>query len=104
MFGWPLFVGIICDADLSTLDQIVNKAVEEFGDPSDDIQVARNFCGFISDQIVGHYNQVKINCVEGVAVCAYWDKCFISSCFGDLMTHTKCVMEFYSILNMMTNI
>lgn len=102
--GWPMFVSLICDADLTDLDQVVNAAEKEFGEVKEGIQAARNWCGFLSDYIVEHYNSGKKGVTEGVAVIWYIDKCFISSCYGDLMTHTKCAIELYGILNMMTNI
>lgn len=104
MLGWPLFVSLICDWSLSDLDQVVNKAFEDFGEVNEDIQQVRNACGFLSDRLLQHYNSQKPNCVEGVAVIWYVDKCFVSSCYGDLMTHTKCAIELYGILNMMPHI
>jgi len=105
--GWPLFISLICDADLGDLDTVVNEGIakaKEAGFIANNIQAQRNFCGFLSDHIVAHYDLQKTGCTEGVAVIAYWDKSFISSCYGDLMTHTKCAIELYGILNMMTNI
>ena len=102
--GWPMFVSLICDADLSDLDQVVNAAEQAHGEIKEDIQSVRNWCGFLSDYIVEHYNKVKPGVTEGVAVIWYVDKCFVSSCYGDLMTHTKCAIELYSILNMLPHI
>lgn len=102
--GWPMFISLICDVDLSDLDQVVNSAEKEFGEIKEGIQAVRNWCGFLSDYIVEHYNKRKTGVVEGVAVIWYVDKCFVSSCYGDLMTHTKCAIELYSILNMMPHI
>jgi hypothetical protein len=99
-----MFVSLICDASLSDLDDVVNAAEAEFGEIEEDIQAVRNFCGFLSDYVVNHYNEQKHGCVEGVAVIWYVDKCFVSSCYGDLMTHTKCAIELYGILNMMPHI
>jgi hypothetical protein len=105
MFGWPLFVSLICDISLNDLDEVVNEYVDEFGgEPSENIQDMRDFAGGLSDEIVNHYNEQKKHCVEGCAVIMYVDKLFISSCYGDLMTHTKCAIELYSILNMMPHI
>ena len=99
-----MFVSLICDADLSDLDQVVNAAEEAHGEINEDIQSVRNWCGFLSDYIVEHYNKEKKGVTEGVAVIWYVDKCFVSSCYGDLMTHTKCAIELYSILNMLPHI
>jgi len=102
--GWPMFVSLICDSDLDDLDSVVNEAEEAYGEIKESIQSARNWCGFLSDYIVEHYDGIKKGCTEGVAVIWYIDKCFISSCYGDLMTHTKCAIELYGILNMMPHI
>ena len=107
MEGWPLFISLICDANLNDLDDVVYRIHEEAkhnGFVDGKIQSARNYVGFMSDKIIEHYNAVKPGVTEGVAVIWYVDKCFISSCYGDLMTHTKCAIELYGILNMMPHI
>ena len=107
MEGWPLFISLICDANLNDLDDVVYRIHEEArhnGFVDGKIQSARNYVGFMSDKIIEHYNSVKPGVTEGVAVIWYVDKCFISSCYGDLMTHTKCAIELYGILNMMPHI
>jgi hypothetical protein len=107
MEGWPLFISLICDANLNDLDQLVYDIHEEAienGFVDGKIQSARNYVGFMSDKIIEHYNGIKQGVTEGVAVIWYVDKCFISSCYGDLMTHTKCAIELYGILNMMPHI
>lgn len=107
MFGWPLFVSLICDANLSDLDTVVYdgaKEAKEAGFVTNDIQSARNFAGFLSDYIVNHYDLVKRGCVEGVAVLAYWDKCFISSLYGDFMTHASCKQELFGIISTLPHI
>jgi len=104
MMGWPLFVSLICDWSLSDLDTVVNKAEEEFGDIGDDIQQIRNFCGFLSDRLCAHYNGQKRNCIEGVAVLWYVDKCFVSSLYGDFMVHASCKAELFAIINTLPHI
>ena len=107
MEGWPLFISLICDANLNDLDQLVYEIHEEAienGFVDGKIQSARNYVGFMSDKIIEHYNGIKQGVTEGVAVIWYVDKYFISSCYGDLMTHTKCAIELYGILNMMPHI
>jgi len=107
MEGWPLFISLICDANLNDLDEVIYRIHEEAkenGFVDGKIQSARNYVGYMSDQIIKHYNSVKPGVTEGVAVIWYIDKCFISSCYGDLMTHTKCAIELYGILNMMPHI
>lgn len=102
--GWPMFVSLICDADLSDLDQVVNKAEESYGEIEEGIQAVRNWCGFLSDYIVNYYNTVKVNCIEGVAVLWYVDKCFISSLYGDFMVHASCKAELFAIINTLPHI
>jgi len=107
MEGWPLFVSLICDVSLSDLDDIFYDAVSEFKHVhglKDDIQVMRNFTGFISEYILNHYNDIKTGCVEGIAVLYYVDKCFISSLYGDFMVHSSCKMELYNIINTLPHI
>ena len=105
--GWPMYVGLICDANLNDLDEVVNKIIDEaeelkFVDGT--IQGVRNTCGLLSDRIVEHYNKIKRDVCEGVIVCWYVDKCFVSSAYGDFMTHNKCAAEFYSIVNTLPHI
>ena len=106
MEGWPMFIGIICDANLDDLDTVVYDIMDEAEALGflGTIQGHRNACGLISDRLVKHYNKVKRGVMEGNCVFWYTDKCAISSAYGDLMTHYKCAMEFYSILNMMPHI
>lgn len=103
MEGWPLFVALICDESLSDLDDVV----QEFSSNEnkvDDIQFCRNFCGGLSDTLINHYDSKKKGCVEGVAVLWYVDKCFISSLWGDFMTHASCKQELYAIINTLPHI
>jgi len=97
--GWPMFVALICDANLDDLDVVVNNAEKEFGEIKEGIQSARNWCGFLSDYIVEYYNKIKSGVTEGVAVLWYIDKCFISSLYGDFMVHASCKQELYFIIN-----
>ena len=107
MEGWPMFIGLICDANLNDLDEVVYDLmdeVKELGFIDGSIQGIRNACGFLSDGLVKHYNKVKRGVMEGNIVFWYVDKMAVSSAYGDLMTHEKCAMEFYSILNMLPHI
>jgi hypothetical protein len=107
MEGWPMYVGLICDANLNDLDDVVYKIMDEAEDNgfiNGTIQGTRNACGLLSDRIVQHYNNVKRGVTEGVIICWYVDKCFVSSAYGDFMTHEKCAMEFYQILNTLPHI
>ena len=107
MEGWPLFISLICDANLNDLDEVVyrihDEAVEK-GFVGGNIQDGRNYCGFMSDQIKAHYHGIKKGCVEGVAVLWYIDKCFISSLYGDFMVHASCKQELFAIINTLPHI
>lgn len=101
--GWPTYVSLICDASLSCLDEVVNEVTSTY-QFENDIQSLRNFCGKLSETIINHYNNVKQGCVEGVAVLSYFDKLFISSLYGDFMTHLSCKQELYSIIKTLPHI
>jgi len=107
MEGWPLFISLICDANLNDLDKVVLEGSEEakkLGFMDGNIQDARNYCGFMSDHIKDHYDGVKKGCVEGVAILWYIDKCFISSLYGDFMVHAPCKAELFAIINTLPHI
>jgi hypothetical protein len=107
MKGWPMYIGFICDANLNDMDQVVNKIIKEADElefTNGTIQGTRNTCGLLSDRIVEHYNSIKEGVAEGIIVCWYVDKCFVSSAYGDFMTHEKCAMEFYSIVKTLAHI
>ena len=107
MEGWPMYIGIICDANLNALDDLVYEIMEEARKNNfinGTIQGTRNAVGLLSDGIVKFYNSIKTGVCEGVIVCWYVDKCFVSSAYGDFMTHEKCAMEFYMILNTLPHI
>jgi len=105
--GWPLYIGLIIDISLSDLDQLVNIIIKEAKEADlikNDLQSFRDFCGYMSERLVNHYNSKKENCVEGVAVCAYWDKSWCSSLYGDFMVHNNCRNELYFIINTLPHI
>lgn len=103
--GWPLFVAIICDQDLSTLDEAVMYFLKKQNPKHlNNIQDMRNFCGGLSDYLLTEFNDIKFGSVEGIAVIAYWDKCCCSSLYGDFMTHTSCRIELFSLLNMLPHV
>ncbi len=107
MQGWPLYIALITDANLDDLDKVVysiHKQAEQHGFTEGRIQAARNYAGLMSDQLVKHYNSGKDGVVEGVLVAYYIDKLFISSAYGDLMTHEKSVSEVYHIINTLPHI
>lgn len=103
--NWPLFIGIICDVDLSDLDNVVLDIIEEANDLLiNNIQSLRDFCGYISEKITEHYNEIKRGSMEGNGVILYADKLFISSLSADFMVHGNVKLEFFQILNIMTKI
>ena len=107
MKGWPMYVGLICDVSLSDLDEVINGAMREYEEEDlikQDIQAIRNVTGLLSDHIIKHYDSIKSGCVEGVAVLWYVDKTFISSLWGDFMTHASCKNELYFIVNTLPHI
>lgn len=107
MKGWPLFIALITDANLNDLDQLIyeiHNESEKLGFVDGKIQSSRNYVGYMSDKIVDHYNNKKEGVCEGVLVAWSIDKCFISSAYGDMMTHNKCAMEVYQIINTLPHI
>jgi hypothetical protein len=107
MEGWPMYIGIICDANLNDLDTVVHSIMDQARANdfiNGTIQGIRNACGMLNDGIVKYYDSIKKGCAEGVIVCWYVDKMFCSAAFGDFMTHEKCAMEFYAIVNTLPHI
>jgi hypothetical protein len=105
--GWPLYISMLCDEDISDLDHVVNdiiKVCNDNGMLNNNIQNMRNFTGILSESLMIYYNKKKENCVEGIAILLAIDKLMISNLYGDFMNHTMCRNEFYSILNMMPHI
>ena len=107
MEKWPMYIGMICDANLNDLDEVVHGIMDraiELGFVNGTIQGVRNTCGLLTDRIADHYDKVKKGVTEGVIVCWYVDKMFCSSAYGDFMTHEKCASEFYHIVNTLPHI
>ncbi|MFW9871642.1 MAG: hypothetical protein ACFFG0_00980 [Candidatus Thorarchaeota archaeon] len=106
--GWPLFVSVICDANLNDLDAKVHEFTAEakklFLEERSTIQGVRNYCGYLNDNLKDHYNSIKDECVEGIAVLWYVDKMFCSSLYGDFMVHAPCKQELYFIINTLPHI
>jgi len=105
--NWPLYVSMICDEDVSDIDQVVNgalKAYTEAGLMGNNLQSMRNLTGIISESLSTYYHNKKENCVEGIAVTLYVDKAYIQSFSGDYMNHAQCRSEYTSALMMMTQI
>jgi len=105
--GWPMYIGLICDVSLSDLDKVIQTLLSECRNKDmfkNDIQSLRNVTGVISDYLLSHYDSIKKGCVEGIAVLYYADKTFISSLWGDFMTHGSCKQELYFIINTLPHI
>lgn len=100
--GFPLYVSLICGANLDDLDVVVKQFRKEHKEliKSDSIQDKRTFCGLLTEALVEHYGDKT----EGVAVCWYVDKMWVSSLFGDFMNHAPCKAELYSILSIMPHV
>jgi len=100
-WGFPIYVGLITDNDLTDLD----KAFTDFMDANaaegwvNNIQALRNMAGEMTE----YFNTIYPK-TEGVAVVFYVDKCFISSLHGDFMNHASCRIEFYGLLQMSTGV
>lgn len=100
-WGFPIYVGLITDNDLTDLDQIILRFMDTHKNTGwvNNIQSLRNLAGKLCDVLNGFYEKT-----EGVAVIFYVDKMFISSLFGDFMNHTSCRIELYGLLNMSTGV
>jgi len=104
---WPMYVSMICDEDVSDIDQVVNAALnayEKAGLIGNNLQSMRNLTGIISETLAKHYNSKKENCVEGIAIALACDKAMIMNLSGDYMNHGMCRSEFYSVLNTLPHI
>ena len=100
-WGFPIYIGLITDDDLSNLDDVVVGFMNTNKDEGwvNNIQKLRNLAGAMTEYLNTYYALT-----EGVAVVFYVDKCFISSLHGDFMNHTSCRIEFYGLLNMSTGV
>lgn len=96
-WGFPIYVGLITDDDLTGLDDFVLNFMNEHKNQGwvNNIQKLRNLAGALTEALNTFYEKT-----EGVAVVFYVDKCFISSLHGDFMNHTACRIEFYGLLQM----
>ena len=105
--GFPLYVHIICDENLDSLDYIVHDCIDECrekGIMENNIQSLRNFTGILSETINRYYDEKKRGSVESLGIVFYADKMIISSLQGDCMNHESCRMEMYECLNLMAKI
>lgn len=101
-WGFPIYIGVIADDDLSDLDQVVTQSMKHFQDNGawiENIQKVRNLTGALTEILVDHYPRL-----EGCAVTYYVDKCYIQSLFGDFMNHGSCKEEYTAALGLMAHI
>jgi len=100
-WGFPIFIGMITDDNLSDLDEVIVDYMNINAKENwvNDIQKLRNLAGDLTDKLNEYYYRT-----EGVAVIFYVDKMFVSSLHGDFMNHTACRIEFYSLLTMSTGV
>lgn len=100
-WGFPIYVGMITDNDLSDFDEIVTRFIKAHINSGwvNNIQKLRDFAGKMTEYLNTHYDRT-----EGVAVVFYVDKMFVSSLHGDFMNHESCRIEFYGLLNMSTGV
>ena len=100
-WGFPIYVGMITDDDLSNLDDLVVSFMKENVNEGwvNNIQKLRNLAGGMTEYLTTKYEKS-----EGVAVVFYVDKAFISSLYGDFMNHTSCRIEFYGLLQMSAHV
>lgn len=100
-WGFPIYIGMITDNDLTDFDKVVVDFMNEHAKEGwvNNVQTLRNFAGALTE-----YLNILYEKTEGVAVVFYVDKMFISSLHGDFMNHTSCRIEFYSLLTMSTGV
>lgn len=100
-WGFPIYVGLITDNDLTDLDdQVVQFMADNIKKGwVNNIQTLRNMAGLMTETLNNIYPKT-----EGVAIVFYVDKCSISSLHGDFMNHESCRVEFYGLLNMSTGV
>lgn len=100
-WGFPIYVAMITDDDLSNFDECVVTFMNDNKDEGwvNDIQKIRNLAGALTEYLNDAYEKT-----EGVAVIFYVDKMFVSSLHGDFMNHESCRIELYSLLTMSTGV
>lgn len=95
-------VAIITDDNLDNFDTVVRSCWRDSDNNEvrpTTIQGFRNLAGKISETIYGAYPKT-----EGIGVVISADKMVVSSLFGDMMVHEQCRLEFYSLLNFVTQV
>ena len=100
-YGFPIYVALITDDDLSGLDEVVVSFMEERKQEGwvNNIQQLRDLAGELTERLNDIYKHA-----EGVAVIFYVDKMFVSSLLGDFMTHLSCKLELLQFLSMSAHV
>ncbi len=98
-YGFPVYIALICGANLDDLDEFHAKLSAEWDDVPKSIQSLRNYFGNMTKAIVDHYGK---DVTEGCAVIAFADKMVVSSLWGDFMVHLACKNELFTLLSMTT--
>lgn len=100
-WGFPIFIGVIADDDISDLDDFVHGFMEENKADNwvENLQKLRDLTGDLTETLVERYEHA-----EGIAVVFYVDKAFISSLYGDFMNHLSCKQELLGYLSIMPHI
>jgi hypothetical protein len=100
-WGFPIYVSIIADNDLSDFDEVIVSFMEENKADGwvNNIQKLRNLAGAMTEHLIEHYDRT-----EGVGIVFYVDKLFISSLYGDYMNHLSCKVEFYELIKISAHI
>ena len=99
--GIPVYVALITDDDLSTLDSVIYDFVRTFTQYRRlaSLQDFRVFAGALVEKLAETYTKA-----EGLAVILFPDKAAISSLRGDFMNCHMCRKELYDIIQVMVHI
>lgn len=105
--GTNLFVGLITDTNAADIldklseNETVERLLSKLEDETLTIQEIRNIVGAIADTIVKIVNDLGRGTTEGLGVVYVDNDTFVSSLYGDMMTHAMCRQEFYDGIKMM---
>jgi hypothetical protein len=100
-WGFPIYVSVISDNDLTTFDDVVVAFIEANKAEGwvNNIQTLRNLSGALTEHLLEKYDRT-----EGAAVIFYVDKMFISSLYGDYMNHFSTKYELLTLIDISTQI
>ena len=97
--GWPVWVSLTGTKDISSIDDVVNKALDETkslvtNNPNDIKRLCEKIRFKVEENIAN----------TGCCVLIYVDKMFVMSSFGDLASSTMQFKEMMFLLNMAPHI